>query len=285
MSQPLHHFVAERRAAQHCAELFPRERDPAELAPQWLDLGGRLARALAPRLAALLDGTAPEIEVGADTTPMPGLVAAALIAADGIDGVAHLGIEGAAVLRLVDRAFGGPGEDPRTPPSSFPPSGRLLVERLEAMVLEALSEASAIPVECYAVRLRAQNMAGLPLRAEASAGLTLTVSEAGRQPWLISLSVPQVALPAWLAGVPRRGPTATAAGPMAAPFAEVPLPLTATLVDMRIPLSTAARLAPGLVLPVAVARAVPLAVGGQIIARGSVGHQDDRVALKLNQVA
>lgn len=285
MSQSLHRFIAERRAAQHCGELFPRERDPAELVPHWLALGERLSKALAPRLASLLNGTAPEVEVSAEATPMPGLVAASLIAAEGIDGVAHLGIEGPAVLRLVDRAFGGPGEDPRTAPSSFPPSGRMLVERLETIFLAALGEASAIPADRFAIRLRAQNMAGLPLRAEASAGLTLTVKEARRPPWLIALSVPEAALPTWLADVPRRTPSAMAADPTAAPFAEVPLPLTATLVDMRIPLRTAAGLAPGMVLPVAVARAVPLAVGGQIIASGSVGHQDDRVALKLNQIA
>jgi flagellar motor switch protein FliM len=63
------------------------------------------------------------------------------------------------------------------------------------------------------------------------------------------------------------------------------LPLSATLVDMRVPLATAAALTPGMVLPVAVARAVPLAAGGSVIARGTVGHQDDRVALKLTQIA
>lgn len=54
---------------------------------------------------------------------------------------------------------------------------------------------------------------------------------------------------------------------------------------MRIPLNQAASLAPGVVLPVAVARAVPLAAGPSIIARGTVGQQDDRVAIKLTQIA
>ncbi len=286
MSKPSHHFVAAGRAAQHCPELFPHQANPAELAPRWLDLGERLAKALAPRLAALLEGQVPAIEVSGETAPLPGLAAGALIAGSGIDGVLHLGIEGVAVLRLIDRAFGGLGDAPGTAPTSFPPSASLLVERLEAMVMEALAAACGLATERFSVRLRAHNMAGLPLRAEASAGLTLTISETGRAPWLISLSLPQTALPAWLDASPSRIDSASApANPAALPFAEIPLPLTATLVDMRVPLSTAAKIAPGMVLPVAVARAVPLAAGGNIIARGSIGHQDDCVALKLIQIA
>lgn len=286
MSQSLHRFVAERPAAQHCRELIARERDPAELVPRWVELGDRLAEALAPRLVPMLEGSIPKIEASADAAPLPGLAAAALIAAEGIDGIMHLGIEGAAVLRLVDRAFGGPGEAPASLPSSFPPSGLLLIEQLEALILQALGEACAVPAERFAIKLRAQNMAGLPLRAETSVGLTLMINEPGRPSWLISLSLQQAALPGWLADSPRRGPSSKAeADPAARPFAEVPLPLTATLVDMRVPLSTAAALRPGMILPVAVARAVPLTAGDSVIARGSVGHQDDCVALKLTHIA
>ena len=79
--------------------------------------------------------------------------------------------------------------------------------------------------------------------------------------------------------------TTAPADPAAAPFADLPLPLTATLVDMRLPLATLAKLEPGTVLPVAVARAVPLAIGPTIVARGTLGAQDDRIAIKLTQLA
>ncbi len=286
MSQPRHHFIAAGRAAQHCAELIPRETDPADLAPRWQELGESLAKALAPRLATMLDGKVPAIEVTSETAALPGLAATALIAREGIEGVLHLGVEGAAVLRLVDRAFGGPGSTPNPAPSDFPPSARLLIKRLEAAVLQALAEACAVAAEAFTVRLRSHSMAALPLRSGASAGLTLTIAEPERPAWLIGLTLPQAALPAWLAATPRRPRQAEgAANPAAAPFAEVPLPLTATLVDMRVPLRTAASLAPGMVLPVAVARAVPLSAGGNVVARGTVGQQDDRIALKLTQIA
>ena len=93
MSQPRHHFIAAGRAAQHCAELIPRETDPADLAPRWQELGESLAKALAPRLATMLDGKVPAIEVTSETAALPGLAATALIARDGIEGVLHLGVE------------------------------------------------------------------------------------------------------------------------------------------------------------------------------------------------
>lgn len=286
MSQPSHRFIAAGRAAQHCPELFPAEPDPAELTPRWHELGESLAKALAPKLAALLDGNLPVIEVTGDSAPLPGLAASALILREGMDGALHLGIEGTAVLRLVDRAFGGSGDTPNPMPNNFPPSATLLIERLEGMVLQALGEAFAIAQDDFTIRLRSQNMAALPLRSGASAGLTLTVAEAGRPVWVISLTLPQAALPAWLTAAPRRQrATEATTNPAAAPFAEVPLQLRATLVDMSVPLSTAAALAPGMVVPVAVARAVPLSAGGNVIARGTVGLQDDCVALKLTQIA
>ena len=80
-----------------------------------------------------------------------------------------------------------------------------------------------------------------------------------------------------------RGPRA--ADPAAAPFADLPLPLSALLVDMQVPLATISTLAPGVVLPVAVARAVPLRAGDAVLAHGTVGAQDDRVAIKLTRIA
>ena len=286
MSQSIHRFVAAGRAAQHCQALFPREPDPAELSRRWLELGAELAKALAPKLAAVLDGKVPEITPSAEPAALAGLAASALIVREGTDGALQLGIEGAAVLQLVDRAFGGSGDVPSPLPTAFAPSARLLIERLEAMVLEALAEVLAIPAASLIVRLRSESMAALPLRGGASAGLTLTVTEPGRPVWTIGLALPQAALAGWIEAAPRRR-TATAhhANPAQSPFDELPLRLHATLVDMAIPLSTVATLAPGTVLPVAVARSVPLSAGSNIIARGTVGLQDDCVALKLTQIA
>ena len=67
------------------------------------------------------------------------------------------------------------------------------------------------------------------------------------------------------------------------PFADLPLAVSAVLVDMSIPFSTLSALQPGQILPVAVARSIPLKVGGKTIAHGTIGAMDDRVAVQITQ--
>jgi flagellar motor switch protein FliM len=73
------------------------------------------------------------------------------------------------------------------------------------------------------------------------------------------------------------------ADPTSEPFGDLPLGLSAVLVDMRIPFSVIANLKPGMILPVAVARQVPLRVGEATVAHGTVGTMDDRVAVQISQ--
>ena len=113
--------------------------------------------------------------------------------------------------------------------------------------------------------------------------------EGAKTPWNMTFALPLVSL-GKLLGAGEGGAYAApspprAANPAAAPFAEVPIAVSATLVDMQISLAVIAALEPGSILPVAVARAVPLAIGAQIIARGTIGAQDDRVAVRLTQLA
>jgi flagellar motor switch protein FliM len=54
---------------------------------------------------------------------------------------------------------------------------------------------------------------------------------------------------------------------------------------MAVSLAAVSALEPGSVLPVAVARAVPLSIDGRIVARGTIGAQDDRIAVQLTQIA
>ena len=70
-------------------------------------------------------------------------------------------------------------------------------------------------------------------------------------------------------------------GPLDDPFGEITLTLEAVLSEMRIPLSRIATLEPGQTLAIPVARAVPLRIGGTLVARGTVGELDDRVALQI----
>lgn len=286
MSQPLHSFVAAGRAAQHCPELTARGPSPVELRGRWAALGQAVAEALAPRLAPLLGGKDLKIEADSNDRLPGGLAAQALIAREGCPGLLHLIIDGPALLKIVDRTFGGNGVVPQPLPEKLPASALLLAQRIEAIACAALAEAMSCPAEAMAVYHSAKRATALPTSTEEAAILTLMVGEAGGDAWPLTLALPVTALAGWVGsgGRSQRKLTGTA-DPAAAPFAEVPLQLSATLVDMRLPLAVAATLEPGMVLPVAVARAVPLAAGSSIIARGTVGHQDDRIALKLTQIA
>ncbi|MBP6364212.1 MAG: FliM/FliN family flagellar motor switch protein [Novosphingobium sp.] len=298
-----HSFVAERIAAQHCQELLRRRGpDPATLIPALSTLGERLAKKLAPELAALLGGDTPAItaipakEISkAELLEWIGPLAANTLLAGGIPRLGLISsIDGPTVLRLVDRAFGGRGEASGPLPDAFPLSAEMMVERLEALVLDCLSDAFNLPGLRTAARgTRLAELARFPA-ATRLVVLQLEVADGARNPWHLTLTVPVGQLPELIAragagshmpAVPDSGDPPSAANPAATPFAEMPLPLTATLVEMQVPLSLLATIEPGVVLPVAVARAVPLSIGETVLARGTVGTQDDRVAIKLSQIA
>lgn len=295
--KPQRAFVAERAAAQHCAELLRRGPEPAELLPQLARLGDRLARLLAEGLARLGGGEAPLVtpqvvreERCADLAKGIGPLAANSLLAAGAGGAPLLAsLDAGAVLRLVDKAFGGKGEAPATLPGQFPTSAQLMIQRLETLVVECLCAALGADGAVRALR-RDGDLAELaPFTGDARlAVLQLEVMEGMRAPWLATLALPLATL-AELFGHGDRPPAPPAApraaDPAAAPFADVPLPLTAVLVDMQVPLATISALEPGTILPVAVARAVPLSIAGSVIARGTVGAQDDRVAIKISHIA
>ena len=295
--KPQRAFVAERAAAQHCAQLLRRGPEPADLLPQLARLGDRFARQLAEGLARLGGGEAPLItpqavreESFADLARAIGPLAAnSLLVAGPAAAPLLASLDAGAVLRLVDKAFGGRGEAPSTLPSRFPLSARLMIQRLETLVIECLCAALGADGAVRALRRDGELAELAPFRADARlAVLTLEVMEGMRAPWLVTLALPLATL-AELFGHGDRPPAAPiaprAADPAAAPFADVPLPLTAVLVDMQVPLATISTLAPGMVLPVAVARAVPVSIAGSVIARGTVGAQDDRVAIKISHIA
>lgn len=293
-----HSFVAERRAAQHCAQLLRASPEAPDQIGALARLGERLCAPLALALAQLLGGEAPALtvqpprELGeTELVQQVGALAANSLFATGVPGVTLLAsIEGAAVLRLVDRAYGGKGEASGELPEAFPLSAELLVQRLEAILTECLAAALG-QTELRALRRAARLSELAPFPAGARlAVLPIDVTDGAQTPWTLTLALPLAALPKLLgsggAGTLAAAPRSpSAADPAAAPFAALPLGLTATLVDMPVSLAAIAALVPGTVLPVMIARAVPLAIGSSIIARGTIGAQDDRIAVRLTQLA
>lgn len=293
--KPERRIVAERPLARHCAELLRPAPASAELDPLLATAAERLARALRGALAPLLGGEPPMVEchVGPDIAiedfaANPGLHAWSVYGTGPGQPQLISAIDAEAVLRLVDRAFGGPGEAPRPMPRELPLSGELMVQRMEAVLTARLGEALAGKPAIRALR-RDSTLAQIQPYSPGTrlAVLTIEITEGTRAPWTVRFGLPVAALPALtgLSQLPRPRKPAPPADPLAQPFADMPLPVRALLVDVALPLSTVSRLEVGQVLNLPIARSVPLRVGATTIAHGAIGAVDDRVALQLTQIS
>lgn len=294
--KPERAFVAERVLAQHCPELLrSRNAAPVALASPLKRLGDGLARTLANALAPLSAGEPPLVrcvaprectmaELAATIAP---LAANSLLNAGSPELPALASLDADAVLRMVDRAFGGRGDAPSPLPTAFPLSAELMITRLEGIVAQALGQALNVPGAVRALRRDGCIAQLAPFADGEELGvITLEVDDVGRAPWNVTVALPRAALIKLFGeaepGLPK--PARTLQGsPTQEPLGAVPLTISAVLVDMRIGFTELSNLQPGHILPVAVARSVPLKVGDKTIAHGTIGAMDDRVAVQITQ--
>ena len=294
--KPDHAFAAARALANHDPALLASGPGEAECLAALAGAGTRLARTLGDAMARLCGGDAPEISVARPIAATIGMLRSespAVYSRYALPGGAHamLGaIDAGAVMRLVDRAFGGPGEAPRTMPRDLPPSADLIVQRIEAIVAEQFTRALGTGVDAVRAQRRDADWGQIGAAgADTPAAIVMiTLTEGTRTPWPIRLAVPIAAIPALtgLAAPARNAAPATARDPAEAPFAAMPLILTALLVDTTVPLHRVSRLEPGQVLALPIARQVPIVTGTgaaqRVIASGTIGAVDDRVAIQIN---
>lgn len=294
--KPERALVADRVLAQHCPELLrSREAAPVPLAPAMARLGEALARALSLALAALTATDAPLVRSAAPrectmaelAQGIASLAANSLLALGTPEMTALASLDAEAVLRMVDRAFGGRGEAPSPLPTAFPMSAELMVARLEGVVVTALGQALGTPGAIQPTRRDGCIVQLAPYANDEQLGvLTLEVDDPGRSPWKVTVAFPQSVLVKLLGEGDR--PAAKSArkaqpNPADEPFGAVPLTVSAVLVDMRIGFAELSALQPGQIIPVAVARSVPLKIDDKTIAHGTIGAWDDRVAVQISQ--
>lgn len=284
-------FIAERPAAQHCAELLGRGVAPLDAVAAMQPLAERFVRQLSACLAPLCGPGLPGITprpvrrtTGADyRATLPALAAHCVLVTGTPDSPLLVTLDGGAILRMIDRTFGGRGETPSPLPEALPPSALLLIARLAGLIADRLSLIMGGEGTVLAQRHGADLAELYPFAPAADLVIAdYAVSEGMRAPWLFQLALPAATAANLGAGAAQARPTQIHHRPDREPFGSVPVSLTATIVDTRMPLSAIAGLAPGVILPVAVARQVPLRIGGRTIATGTVGSQDDRVALQLS---
>jgi flagellar motor switch protein FliM len=293
--KPERAFHAERPLAQHCPELLRTNAAPVPLMPALTRLSEGLARALASGLASFYRGEAPLVrsmaprectmaELAQDIAP---LAANSLLATGSPDMPALSSVEAEAVLRIVDRAFGGRGDAPSPMPTAFPLSAELMVTRIESVVAGAIGQVLGRWGEVQALRRDGCIIQLAAFAEHEKLGvLTLEVDDPGRAPWKVRVALPEAALVKLFGDgerpVPKRD-RGLKPNPADEPFGDVPLTISAVLVDMRIGFAELSKLQPGQIMPVAVARSVPLKVGDKTVAHGTIGALDDRVAVQITQ--
>lgn len=284
--------MADGLAAQHCAALFPAPPTPETQLEMLARPLKRLGRLLPSVLAPFMGDVAPQVRIdaakittSADLIERIGNLAANAVMDDGEGSPALLvSIEAAAILAQLDRAFGGSGLVIEPMPKRFPISADIMIDRIMVAVAGALGTAMRLAATPN-VLARHDNLAGIRDSLERESFVIVPIifgCEGGASHAMtLALSLPLLARVAGKAGPDRAEAGRGQPGPLDEPFAELPLRIDACLIDMRLPLAAIANLRAGAVIPVAVARIVPLTIGSATIARGTVGEVDDRIALRL----
>ncbi len=299
-----HAFTPARAAAVHCPELTTRGPNPAESAALMAAWRRDLARLLADDLSGLLSGdrleasvSEPEHLSGADALRRIGPLAANALIRCGASGeTALISFDFATAIALTDRSFGGDGRITGSIPDALPRSAALLVEETATMMAGAITTASfgdMPPPSGAATRgevvVRSESAARLKPFALDAEALLFTLDIANRQGcmWRATLAVAAERMGRLLPGGGRRarprGVRVPATG-MAAPFADMPLPLHVVLAEFDLSLARLQTLAPGDTIPLAMGRQVPLLAGDTLVAHGSVGTAEDRMAIRLTRI-
>ncbi|WP_420381483.1 FliM/FliN family flagellar motor switch protein [Novosphingobium sp.] len=299
-------FVAERALARHSPALMRPGPAEAEVLAALGAASARLVRTLPGALSRLCGvellkvGIAPPQDMTLADFASENLCSYSLYSASTVGERLLSAIDAEAVLRLVDRAFGGPGDVPRPMPRELPMSADMMLARIETILAAQLGAALGSTTGGRPVILplrRETDLAQLQpfARDTRVAMIEIAVADGARAPWPIRFALPMTALPmlTGMAGLPAgtRAP-GPASDPAREPFAAMPLRLTALLVDTRVPLHVVTRLEPGQVLNLPIARAVPLIAGrqgkgqtvGHAIGHGTIGAMDDRVAIQMTQL-
>lgn len=300
-----HQFDRAAAVAMHCPELVARGPRPEERDAMIAAWRRDLARVMNEALGGLFAGdrltaeiAAPEWLPGSEVLSRIGPIAANSLLRCGADAEAAvlLSLDHATALALTDRAFGGEGRvgDPCVDP--LPRSAQLLCEEIAALVAGAVArvqDADAFrepvqPTPGGDVVIRSENAARLRAFDPAAdcALFTLRLADSKGLAWHLHLALAKAQLDSLLPSsqLPHRAGASAQQQDAASSFGAIPLPLRAVLTEFDLTLAQLDGLAPGDTFPLAMPRSVPLRIGTTVVAQGTIGTLDDRLALCLTHV-
>ncbi|TIX51535.1 FliM/FliN family flagellar motor C-terminal domain-containing protein [Alteraurantiacibacter aquimixticola] len=289
-------LVAERALAQHSEALAGRAPEPAELAKDLGEMSGRLCQSLEEELERLLGGERPTVSCpkvdkanAAKLHKLVNTVAVNFLLADGQGGQVLASLNFPAALTLTDQVFGGSGTVTGAIPERLPSSCDLALVRLGKALGDALGQAFGREAP-FALAAESRVLAKLVSTKDEEPLLMLAcdVAREGCANWELMLTIRQSDAACLLSDEARKPRAAKGSGKAnagAAPFAAIPLPLTAQLARIEVPVAKISTLKPGDTLPLTLAASVPLRLGDTEIARGQVGASDGALALRITSMA
>lgn len=264
-------------------------------------LGDRLARKLRPIIEPY-SGVRPSITPRAlDKTIfmmwdacVPNLTSLSLYRLHPIKGTTTLRIDAALISLLVDRFYGGTSHRNGSERKEFTPTENRLITRISDQIMGALTETAAdlAPFEPHLLAREAN-----VTQADIMAGESDIVSQAfeidlgEKDNYVIEFVYPLDGLNAVEPlGSARMGDTVRNADPvwqshLARSMEEVRFPAKTVLARPNLKMSELVALKPGDVIPIHIARHLPLLIGDRVFAHGSIGEQDGRAAFMIEKLA
>lgn len=287
--------VAAGRAARHCAQLISRAADPVDFEQEVLRLARRFAEQLGPQLAQLCDVRGLNVAFAdAESLPFGDLQARA--GSHTVNSFFVLGTERTGVFASVatpeliavfERLLGGEGTvDPAS--TGLPRSALQFAARFEQCLLSAIRKASDRDHFAVGAAL-GPDLVSAPFRDDETVwAITFTAIPPEGQSWTIRLALCRATLSlitASRAASPATGRAIGTRGLDNSAIGDVDFPLRAVLVDTSVSLARLAQLQPGTLIPVALNRSVPLLIEQAVIAHGTAGEVDDRIALEISHTS
>jgi|GEM_PF-3398549 len=289
-------LVAERALAQHSEKLGAASVSPKELSATLGEASARMQDALAQELLELTGNILPDVTLGKiDRVAAPkvhkliDLVGVHMLLGMRGAGEVLVSLDRTSALMLTDQVFGGDGAAPAALPDRLPAAANLTMTRLGTALGRAFGTAFDRPSALALARQDEVLGKLLPAREEEMLHLIRAqVSVDGSDPWTISIVIRESEAERLLdssAGAATRAQHGDRRRPDSAPFGDMPLVLTATLAELRVPVSRLACLQPGDTLPIPIRSEIPLRLGAVEIARAQAGANNGQIALRLTRMA
>lgn len=291
-------FQAERRAVIHAPEMFARaegeDERMAALTALANALGDHVAAGLLRLTSAKLQTSAEAAEIipQAELGERLGREAAGFAAytSGRAAQTVHLSVGKEGLDESLSAMFGSAGNTGPEPQSNVvSPAAALLRDRIARLFGEALNDVLAPAGLAY----RFVHSGPLPIFQTGGRGQFMVVGlllcGEGQPPMRLQFALHTDGIDALLMANRKRRATASEqvriVDPATGPWGAIELDVRAILSESRFPLSRLAALEPGAVISLPINRKVPLVCDGRVLAHGTVGEMEDRIALRVTDLS